>query len=105
MFGAYKTARKFDRASAHWSEVTRIDLRDGGRITRQAEDFMTSLRVSAEDAWVIAATNWMTGMTRQESRRLVAEGMLAFLSARSARFEISGEIARIARVTAEDILH
>ncbi|MEQ9812629.1 MAG: hypothetical protein RLO50_07585 [Azospirillaceae bacterium] len=66
---------------------------------------MSSLRVSPEDAWVIATTNWMTGMSRPESRKLVAEGMLAFLAARCAKFEISGEIARIARVTAEDILH
>ena len=87
MLGSLKISFKFASMSGKWMRVTRVDPGDKGQVARKAMDYINSLGLEPEDAWLVSLTNWMLEMPWQDSQAMLARAMIKFLD------ECEGKIA------------
>jgi hypothetical protein len=104
MFETFKVSLKFGLIAKNWTDSTNLDPGDEGQVARKAMEYIQNLGMEANDAWVIAMTNWMVGMPWPDSRQMLASAMLKFLDAKEGKIALSAVTILSARQSAEDIL-
>lgn len=104
MFGALKAIGKLTKMSSTWASITSIDPGDRGQISKKANEYMANLKMSPEDAWLMALVNWTKGMPWPKEKKLVANGIIRFVDTSAAKLDVSPTVAASARQVAHDIL-
>jgi hypothetical protein len=87
MFENFKLGHKILSIQNKWLGSTGIDPGDGTQILNKALEYVKNLGFHPEDAWLTALVNWMDGMPSQNSKNLIAQGIINFLN------EYEGKIA------------
>jgi hypothetical protein len=83
---------------------TQLDPGDKGQVAQKAMQYMSNIGMNAEDAWVTALTNWMTGMPWPDGKRELAHAMIRFIEVNEGKVPLSAMVILSARQNAERIL-
>ncbi len=104
MFSKIKAIHKISMMPGKWAAATGIDTGDQGQIVNAAHDYVNKLGFNPEDAWLTALVNWMSGMPWQESKEIIAHGILIFLEQYEGKIALSAIVIINAREQALKIL-
>ena len=100
IFEPIKGAIKFRNIAAKWTKATGVDPGDKGQIDIKAMSYIDNLGLDYEDAWLTALVNWMLDMPSEDSRKLMANGVIEFLNSYEDKIPLSMEITNSAREAA-----
>jgi hypothetical protein len=104
MFQMLKAGHKLGAIGAKWVGATGVDPGDNGQVAKVASQYVSQRLMEPEDAWLMAMTNWMSGMPWPDSKLMLAQAMLQFLDVYEGKVALSAVTILNARQTAQEIV-
>lgn len=104
MFKTLMAGHKLGAIGSKWISATSVDPGDKGQVAKIATKYMVDGGMEAEDAWLTAMVNWMSGMPWPDSKLMVAEAIVRFLDAYEGKVALSANTILGARKAALEII-